>query len=91
MSMKVDDKMRYPKVKEVQIRPGSLLRVEDDLYIYSKDAYLSKKSHLLGIVLSVEKSPLESFREICYDYTTVLWENGNRTLYLYGDEEVLSV
>mgnify|MGYP003121789547 CR=1 FL=1 len=83
--------MKYPKVKDVQVKVGSLLRAEDDLYIYSKEAYLSKKSHLLGIVLAVDRSPLERDREICYDYVTVIWENGNQTLYLYGDEEVLSI
>lgn len=83
--------MKYPKVKEVQVKVGSLLRVEDDLYIYCDARKRPWPKYLLGIVLEVNESPLQRNNKIKYDYTTVRWDNGNTTLYLYGDEEVLSL
>lgn len=83
--------MKYPKVKDVQIKVGSLLRVEDDLYIYCNARKRPWPKYLLGIVLEVNESPLQHGDKIKYDYTTVRWDNGNTTLYLYGNEEVLSL
>ena len=86
--------MKYPTVKEVQIKVGSLLRVEDDFVVYSSKFHKKQDSTILGIVLAIEPSPREDHNtpgKPFYDYTEVHWENGNVTKYLYGDEEVLSV
>tara|TARA_Y100000361_G_C11128214_1_gene327296 strand:+ start:389 stop:610 length:222 start_codon:yes stop_codon:yes gene_type:complete len=69
----------YPKVREVQIRVGS--------YIRSKD--LQGDDWIYGIVIKVDSS--QNYSRFRYDFSEVAWENGAHTLYLYGDEEVVSL
>jgi len=69
----------YPKVRDLQIKAGS--------YIRSKD--LQGDGWIYGIVVKVESS--NTFDGLKYDFSEVLWQNGSHTLYLYGDEEVVSL
>ena len=72
-------KKAYPKVRDLQIKVGS--------YIRSKD--LQGDDWIYGIVIKVESS--HTFDGLEYDFSEVSWENGAHTLYLYGDEEVVSL
>jgi len=69
----------YPKVRDLQIEVGTYIRtlnLQGDDWIY-------------GVVVKVDASPTSS--GLKYDFSEVSWENGAYTLYLYGDEEVVSL